>query len=216
MCCKIVNIHLWNGCSTEKSKVRTIAVGLRGGVVIWRLGPSPPLKFPRPSLNLKSTSKIQVQAQDFDFDSGDLTGFRQVHIPSCRTICQSHHEEEKIFFLSNIKKWDEQSIAQKWFSTKVISCWRQLQISWSNYHFLLQSKKLRRNLALLYGLFIDGLVFALLLNKREVEEEKSMVQKQVSHQIGATSFDTRRHICLAPLRILNKYKYKYKSHTMRG
>ena len=37
-----------------------------------------------------------------------------------------------------------------------------------------------------------------------------MVQKQVSHQIGATSFDTRRHICLAPSRILNKYKYKYK------
>ena len=27
-----------------------------------------------------------------------------------------------------------------------------------------------------------------------------MVQKQVSHQIGATSFDTRRHICLAPSR----------------
>ena len=43
-----------------------------------------------------------------------------------------------------------------------------------------------------------------------------MVQKQVSHQIGATSFDTRRHICLAPSRILNKYKYKSNTNTCEG
>ena len=83
------------------------------------------------------------------------------------------------------KKWDEQSIAQKWFSTKVISCWRQLQISWSNYHFLLQSKKLRRNPALLYGLFIDGPVFLR-------GAEKSMVQKQLSHQIACETFSLQQ------------------------
>ena len=41
-----------------------------------------------------------------------------------------------------------------------------------------------------------------------------MVQKQVSHQIGATSFDTRRHICLAPSReqiqIQIQIEHKYK------